>query len=95
MFNGHPPDIVVANAGVNEVGHLEDDIVLHNEDGAYPKKPLQITLDVNLAGAILTADVARRLWKDASREPAYEAGRQRKLVLISSMGKYARPSTTV
>lgn len=25
---GSPPDIVIANAGVNEVGHLEDDVVL-------------------------------------------------------------------
>jgi NAD(P)-dependent dehydrogenase (short-subunit alcohol dehydrogenase family) len=32
IFGGNPPDIVVANAGVNEVGHLEDDVVL----GKYP-----------------------------------------------------------
>jgi hypothetical protein len=28
VFEGNPPDIVVANAGVSEVGHLDDDIVL-------------------------------------------------------------------
>ncbi|KAJ9109132.1 hypothetical protein QFC21_000460 [Naganishia friedmannii] len=86
VFNGHPPDIVIANAGVNEVGHLEDDIVLHNKYGAYPEKPGQVTLDVNLSGAILTAEVARWVWKDASQAHASEMGRQRKLVLISSMG---------
>jgi hypothetical protein len=28
VFDGNPPDIVVANAGVSEVGHLDDDVVL-------------------------------------------------------------------
>ncbi|KAJ9125456.1 hypothetical protein QFC22_000417 [Naganishia vaughanmartiniae] len=83
---GQPPDIVIANAGVNEVGHLEDDVVLHNEYGPYPEKPVQVTLDVNLSGAILTAEVARRVWKDATAETGHEVGQQRKLVLISSMG---------
>lgn len=86
VFNGQPPDIVIANAGVNEVGHLEDDVVLHNQHGVYPKKPGQITLDVNLSGAILTAEVARRAWKDAAQEPGHALARQRKLILISSMG---------
>jgi NAD(P)-dependent dehydrogenase (short-subunit alcohol dehydrogenase family) len=86
VFNGQPPDIVIANAGVNEVGHLEDDVVLHNQHGVYPKKPGQITLDVNLSGAILTAEVARRAWKDTAQEPGHALARQRKLILISSMG---------
>ncbi|KAI5454504.1 hypothetical protein NCC49_003402 [Naganishia albida] len=77
---GSPPDIVIANAGVNEVGHLEDDVVLENELGPYPKQPRQTTLDVNLAGAILTAETARATWAQ------HPAERQRKLILISSMG---------
>ncbi|KAJ9109709.1 hypothetical protein QFC19_001939 [Naganishia cerealis] len=85
-FGGHPPDIVIANAGVSEVGHLEDDIVLRNEYGVYPKKPLQVTLDVNLAGAILTAETAENVWEKDTLEPGHQMARQRKLVLISSMG---------
>jgi NAD(P)-dependent dehydrogenase (short-subunit alcohol dehydrogenase family) len=95
---GNPPDIVIANAGVTEVGHLEDDVVLgqraslyqsrtviltistENELGAYPQRPRQTTLDVNLAGAILTAETARVTWAQ------YPAQGQRKLILISSMG---------
>ncbi|KAJ9110159.1 hypothetical protein QFC20_003011 [Naganishia adeliensis] len=80
VLDGGSPDIVVANAGVTEVGHLEDDVVLENELGAYPQRPRQTTLDVNLAGAILTAETGREMWAQ------HPADRQRKLILISSMG---------
>lgn len=55
-------------------------ISAENELGTYPQRPRQTTLDVNLAGAILTAETAREMW---ARHPA---DRQRKLILISSMG---------
>jgi NAD(P)-dependent dehydrogenase (short-subunit alcohol dehydrogenase family) len=41
-----------------------------------------ITLDVNLAGALLTAELAQQYWK------AEPADRDRQIVLIASMGEY-------
>ncbi|GHJ85491.1 hypothetical protein NliqN6_1893 [Naganishia liquefaciens] len=87
VFEGNPPDIVVANAGVSEVGHLDDDIVLENDIGHYPKEPRKTTLEVNLAGAILTAGIAQEMWAKAPLDGLHsQASRQRKLILISSMG---------
>lgn len=58
-----------------------------NELGSYPKQPRQTTLDVNLAGAILTAETARLVWAQVSSGGLHQTDRQRKLILISSMGQ--------
>lgn len=52
-----------------------------NQLGRFPKEPRLMTLDVNFAGAILTAKLAEEFWeKDSSTE------RNRQLVFLASMG---------
>ncbi|KAG7531292.1 hypothetical protein FFLO_04470 [Filobasidium floriforme] len=81
---GRPADVVVANAGITEVGRLSEDVALKNELGRYPKEPNLLTMNVNFSGVLLTAQLAEEAWKS---EPSTEHNRQ--LVLLASMGGHS------
>ncbi|KZS91129.1 NAD(P)-binding protein [Sistotremastrum niveocremeum HHB9708] len=56
---GQAPQVVIANAGIGESFHLGS---TQEEDGK-PVKPNLATIDINLTGAIYTAQLALYYWK--------------------------------
>lgn len=80
------PDVVIANAGVNELGDYLQEKKIRTELGETIKEPRMPTLDVNLKGVMLTAKAAEEVW---ARYPVRENSvEKRKLILLSSMGEF-------
>jgi NAD(P)-dependent dehydrogenase (short-subunit alcohol dehydrogenase family) len=76
-------DVVIANAGVNEVGQFFGAPL--GEDGK-PPKPNMTTLDVNLTGSLYTINLAQYyLFKGGPPQP----GALKSIVAISSMAAWS------
>ncbi|KIY67236.1 NAD(P)-binding protein [Cylindrobasidium torrendii FP15055 ss-10] len=79
-------DVVVANAGVNEIGNFTPARVDKN---GRPQRPNLTTIDVNLIGAVHTAHLAQHyLLKGTTASQLVDGGPLKSLVLMGSISSW-------